>query len=422
MLIFDLLYLIALLPTLPLWIKVLLKKEYRMLLRHRLSPGISRSKRKRIWIHAVSVGEVRSLKYLIFQLEEIYKHMEIVLSVSTPAGYMCAKEEYKTISVINAPLDFSFTIRKFLKYINPEILILNELEIWPNWIRITCKKKIPVLLINGRISERAFHKYKKGLFFFRYFFKRIEKYLVQAELYKERFLTLGIPSDKIKVCGNIKADEAINRMQYLPPGTEILSYLRIAPGGKKILTFASSHKQDEELIGPILNDLSNNYFIIIIPRHLERVDELELLLEKFNVKYSTWSKTPKNDYLREGVLIFDKMGYLFNVLHISDIVYMGGTMDPVIGGHNLYEPASLGKCIIGGPHFNNFPDIGNELLKRGVYHCVCSIDECKEYLTHSDSIDWESIHANALQAVSTRRGSIQCIIDEIGKIIPQQVE
>jgi 3-deoxy-D-manno-octulosonic-acid transferase len=417
MLLFDVVYLIFLLLALPLWAKFLLKKEYRKILKYRLSPGITYSKEKRIWIHAVSVGEVRSLKYLVEQLKEKYKKKEIVLSVTTPAGYECALKEYPDIPVINAPVDFSFTIKRFIKKINPQVMVLNELEIWPNWVLITRRKKIPMLLINGRISDLAFKRYKKGLFLLKFFFKRIDRYLVQAELYKERFRELHIPGEKITVCGNIKADEACKGRDYLSSEQDILEFLGIKPNGKKIVTAASSHQSDEQLIIPIINQLGKDFLFIIVPRHLTRVEEIETLLKKHQVNYSIWSKTAASGITPGKVLIFDKMGYLFHILKITDIVFMGGTLEQKIGGHNLYEPAVLGKFIIGGPYYNNFPDIGKELAEKGVYKIVKDSHECLQILLNYRDIDWENVSKNAVNAVSQRRGSIQCILKEIHRFI-----
>jgi 3-deoxy-D-manno-octulosonic-acid transferase len=417
MLLFDVVYLMFLLLALPLWVKFLVKKEYRKILKRRLSPGINYSKEKRIWIHAVSVGEVRSLKCLVEQLKEKYIGKEFVLSVTTPAGYECALKEYPDIPVINAPVDFSFTIKRFIKKINPQLMILNELEIWPNWVLITRRKNIPIVLINGRISDLAFKRYKKGLFILKIFFKRIDRYLVQAELYKERFRELHIPAEKIMVCGNIKADEACKVRDSLSSKQEILEFLKIKPNGRKIVTAASSHQRDEQLIIPIINQLGDDFLFIIVPRHLTRLEELETLLQKHQVNYSIWSKTTAADFTAGEVLIFDKMGYLFNILKITDIVFMGGTLEQKIGGHNLYEPAVLGKFIIGGPYYNNFPDIGKELSENGVYKIVNNSNECLQILMDYKSIDWENVSKNAINAVSQRRGSIQCILKEIHHFI-----
>jgi 3-deoxy-D-manno-octulosonic-acid transferase len=409
---------IFLLVTLPiLWAKFLFKKEYRSILKHRLSPTICRSDRKRLWVHAVSVGEVRCLRSLIDELKEKYPGKEIVLSVTTPSGFEYAGKEYPDITVINAPLDFSFTIKRFLKKINPQLVILNELEIWPNWVLITHRKKIPLLLINGRVSDMAFKRYKKSLLLLKFFFKRIDRFLVQAELYKERFRQLGIPEEKIKVCGNIKSDEAFQARNYLALEPEIWEFLGIKPNGKKIVTIASSHQSDEQLIAPIIKKLERNFLFIFVPRHLTRLAEIESLLKKYRAHYSIWSQAAGNNDAPANTFIFDRMGYLFHILKVTDIVFMGGTLEQRIGGHNLYEPAVLGKYIVGGPYYNNFPDIGSELVEKGVYRVVNNSQECLEALLNLKKVNREQVSANAVNAVSRRQGSVQCTLKEIHRFI-----
>ncbi len=419
MLFFDLLYIVIIILTLPFWAKYLFKKEYRTILKYRLSPDIKYSDKKRIWIHAVSVGEVRSLKNLIKKLKEKYKEKEIILSVTTPTGCEFAKKQYKTIKIINSPIDFSFTIKKFLKNINPELLILNELEIWPNWISITNKRKIPTLLINGRISDASFKQYKRFNFLLKKFLNKTDRFLVQAEIYKKRFQHLKIPVEKIAICGNIKADEAFNALEHLPPDREILNFLKIrknANNEKKIVTIASSHLRDEKLVIPIINKLGQDFLFIIVPRHLERVEEIEKLLKNRQVGYSTWSKTSSTG-TQDKVLIFDRMGYLFNILKITDIVFMGGTLEPKIGGHNLYEPAVMGKLIVGGPYYNNFPAIGAELIEKGVYNIIDNSKELSEFLLHIKKINFKNVERDAVYCVTRRKGSIQCTLKEIQKLI-----
>ena len=422
----------------PLWAKFFFKKQYRTILKHRLIPDIEYTNKKRIWIHAVSVGEVRSLKNLIENLngkdngKNNKDKLEIVLSVTTPSGFEFARQQYKRIKVISAPVDLSFTIKKFIKKINPQVLILNELEMWPNWLMIIKQKHIPVLLINGRISDVAFKRYKRFNFFLKVFFNKIDRFLVQTEIHGDRFRQLGIPAEKIMVCGNIKADEAFKAAEHLPPDTDILNELGIngKPGKKKIITIASSHLTDELLVVPIIRQLSDQYFFVFVPRHLTRLEEIEKLLEKHGVAYSTWSKGNRNNDTGNGegnrpVLIFDRMGYLFNVLKVTDIVFMGGTLERKIGGHNLYEPAALGKIIVGGPCYNNFPAIGGELVRKGVYHVVNSSQELSDFLSgangnttgNNGKIDFKRVEQEALNAVSAKRGSIGCILKEIRRSI-----
>lgn len=419
MILFDLMYIFIIIFTLPFWAKYLFKKEYRSILKYRLSPDIKYSDKKRLWIHAVSVGEVRSLKNLIKKLNEKYKRKEIILSVTTPAGYEFALQQYKKIKIINAPLDFSFTIKKFIKKINPELLILNELEIWPNWISITKERKIPILLINGRISDAAFKRYKRCAFLLKAFFNKIDRFLVQADLYKERFQHLNIPGEKIAVCGNIKADEAFNALEHLPPDREILNFLKIGKNAnkeKKIVTIASSHLSDEKLVIPIINTLCQDFLFIIAPRHLTRVEEIEKLLKHHQVTFSIWSKTSGTNTW-QNVLIFDRMGYLFNILKITDIVFMGGTLEPKVGGHNLYEPAVMGKLIVGGPYYNNFPAIGRELAEKGIYHIINNSKELSNFLLQIEKTNFKDIERDALYSVTRRKGSIQFILKEIQQFI-----
>jgi len=425
MLFFDLLYSVIILATLPLWLKYFFKKEYRSLVIYRFSPGIEPSAKKRVWLHAVSVGEVRSLKNLVENLKKLYNEKEIVLSVTTPAGFDFARQQFPDIKVINAPLDFSFAVKKFIKKINPQLLILNELEIWPNWISIIHQEKIPVLLINGRISDGAFKWYKRFAFLLKPFFNKIHRFLVQTEIHKERFLELAIPGDRIAVCGNIKADEAFNALEHLPPDHEIMEFLGISKErlkDRKIVAVASSHLSDEKLVIPIIDTFAKDFFFIIVPRHLTRVEEIEKRLQDHRVSYTTWSKAAHVDKNTRAqgngdALIFDRMGYLFNILKITDIVFMGGTLEAKVGGHNLYEPAVMGKVIVGGPCYNNFPAIGAELRQKGIYHVVNNNRELTDFLGHMERIDFEKVKQEAVAAVSARRGSIACILKEIQPLL-----
>ncbi len=434
MLLYDFVYILAVILLFPFWGKYFLKKEYRVLLKHRLSPDIESSQKKRIWVHAVSVGEVKSLKNFLHEVKKKYPGDDIVLSVTTPSGYAVAREEYVSLGilVINSPLDFSFTIRRFLKKINPRILVLNELEIWPNWIAVTHKKKVPIILINGRMSEIAFKRYRRVNFFLKRFFKRIDRFMVQAEIYKDRFSQLNIPLGKIKICGNIKADEAVKGLERMPGEKNIFAELGIKRpdrSRKKILAVASSHAGDEQLLVPLLPSLLKSFFVIIVPRHLDRVPNIEAHLARSGVEPVTWSKRstpgtgigaaadkpPPISTNQSRVMIFDRMGYLFQVLKISDLVFMGGTMERKIGGHNLYEPAVLGKPITGGPCFNNFPAIGEELVSKGIYHVVHDGAELKKYLDEFGKLDIEHIRAEAVRCVSQQIGSIYFILDEMAQ-------
>jgi 3-deoxy-D-manno-octulosonic-acid transferase len=415
MLIFDALYFLLVLILLPLWMKTLLKGDYRRILRSRFSPAIDSSEEKRIWLHAVSVGEVKSLRNLIERLNRSYPG-RIVLSVTTPAGYECARDEYRDITVVNAPLDLTFVVKNFIRKINPGLLVLNELEIWPNWILMMKKKRIPMLLVNGRISDTAYKHYHRFSFFFKKFFPLIDEFVLQAECYRDKFTRLGAPADKIQVCGNIKADEAEKTLGTIPARTSVLDYLKAGTNGRKIITLASSHVSDERVVIPVIGKFKHKFSFIIVPRHITRTTEIELQLNQAGIDYKIWSHGGPTDLSRE-VLVFDRIGYLVNILSVSDVVLMGGTFEEKIGGHNLYEPAILGKPVIGGPFYNNFPDIGKELMEKGVYRQVGDSDELTDILNDLDECCTDDIAALAVEAVKKRKGSTECILDRIQYLI-----
>lgn len=414
MVIRDCLYILLLLLSVPFWFKYVLKRSYRQLLKNRLRPQLEVVSKQSIWIHAVSVGEVRSLKSLIQQLDE--KGHRIVLSVTTPAGLDFARREYPAIAVIHAPLDFSFVVRRFIQRVNPRLVIFNELEIWPNWITLLHRKHIPMLLINGRISEAAFARYRFFNFVLRPFFRRIDCFLVQNVIYRNRFLKLKIPAEKITVCGNIKADEADMSLQTIPSPREVRAHLRLDANEKKIIVLASSHNSCEKIFVRAINPLSGTYFFIIVPRHVQRAPAIAGQLQRLGLKSAIFSQAQSMGPETQ-VLIYDRMGYLSPIMSIADIVFMGGTFDPKIGGHNLYEPAAMGKIILGGPCYNNFPDIGRELEESGVYHRVNDSGELLEFLKNFPGKEIKPVSGKALGAILKRKGALACNLKQIQRFL-----
>jgi len=413
MIFLDVLYILILIIYIPLNPRFLFKKEYRNVIKGRISPGVKRVERGSIWVHAVSVGEVKSLESFI-SLLKAKTDMRIVLSVTTPSGFRIAKEIFKDIEVINGPFDLSFVIRKFIKRIEPSIIILNELEIWPNWISIADKKDIPMVVINGRISEKALKNYKKFSFLLRRFFRKITLFLLQEEDYIQRFVDLGVKKHSIKISGNIKADEAVTASGNVRNSEKIFELLKVKEPGKKLLLFASTHSSDEAVFIPLLKELVKKYFIIIAPRHMNRIREVTVAVETNSIPCRIWSSDQPSG---KDILIFDKMGYLTELIKISDIVFMGGSFDPAIGGHNLYEPAVFGKKIVGGPNHNNFPSIGTELIQNGAYTIAENTESLRDILLNITEQKITASADKAEQTVLRRAGAIEFSIREVLKLL-----
>lgn len=410
MVLIDFLYFLLLILTIPFWSRYLFRRRYRFLLKRRFFPDLPLQNQKSIWIHAVSVGEVRSLKSLVTEL--VRRGKRVILSVTTPSGYDCALQEYSEISVIPAPFDFSFVVRSFIRVLNPEMIVYNELELWPNWIYTASRLSIPMVLINGRISDNAFKKYVLFSRLIGRFLNRLDCVIAQSDCYRNRFEQLKIPPQRIFVCGNIKADEATERASRLPPPEQVAERIGIPLSEKPILVIASSHAGDEEIIFPSLPELSHRFLIIVVPRHPERISEITARLSQGGIVWRLFSSASSISE-NGSVLIIDRIGFLMEVMQLARFVWMGGTCSRRIGGHNLYEPAVLGKVILGGPHFENFSDIGRDLENAGVYHCVENTKDFYTALKRLEGADLDLIGEKAMQEIHAREGSLECILEHI---------
>jgi len=260
------------------------------------------------------------------------------------------------------PFDLSFLIKPFVRRIDPQVLILMETELWPNLLYYTRKNKIPVLVLNARLSDRSFAKYR----FFRRFIKMItadiKMFCVQSGLDAERFSEIGIDKDKIKVTGNMKFGSIEELSNEKPASLESLK-LRIGLKDKDFLIVAgSTHKGEEEYILDVYINLKKQFpdmRLLIAPRHLERTAEIENIADKKDIKVRRLSTNDK--VLGDEVIILDTIGELRLVYGLANLVFIGGSLVP-IGGHNILEPAFFAKPIIVGPYMHNFREITQVFL------------------------------------------------------------
>ncbi len=411
---YDFAYLLLSLISIPIWPKYLTQKRYRRMIRSRLLPEKSRGIKPSIWMHAVSVGEVNSLLSLIDDLASHFSDHQVVLTVSTPSGYRHALEKARSCLVVPAPLDFSFSVKRFISTHQPRLIILNELEIWPNWLSIAQKLHIPLILINGRLSDNAFSRY---LFFRRFsasMLNRIQRILCQSDHYRKRFLQLGIAPEKVIISGHIKADEAARQLTGLKEREALRKELRIDPDRKKIL-FASSHSEDEVVFFPLLQELSRENQVIIAPRHLDRTRTISDMLKRKGIRHHLWSEeTGEED--RCDIVLFDRMGKLLQLMALADAVVMGGTFSAQTGGHNLFEPLACSKLILGGPHTENFPDIAQDLIAEGLYIPFETTAEL-QVLLQSSGIFAPGIHEKASQTMKRYSGANETILREIKRCL-----
>lgn len=412
----DLVYLLLTLLFFPVAIPYLLRGEYRHLLLRRLHPKLP-PLRGSIWIHAVSVGEVRSLRRLITALRETTS-APIVLSVTTPSGLAVADKLFPDLAaVIPAPVDLSWVVGRFLRRIQPRLMLFHELEIWPTWIAQLSRRHIPVAITNTRISEKAFRRYRRAAWLLRPAFAAVTRWLVQEETYRERLLRLGVPADRMIVCGSLKADEAVDGRDHLPPADEVLAKLGLSRQGLPLLVVASSHPADEELVLPVLAGQKGRLRPVLVPRHPGRIAEIEAACSRLGLVSVRHSDHPGPVFPAADLLIYDRIGYLFPILSVADLVFMGGTCDPRVAGHNLYEPASLGRPIAGGPHCENFAAIAEALRRADAYRTVTSTAELSAWLAEMNPERRHSEGARARTVAEESRGALACTLSQLRPLL-----
>ncbi|MCG2676408.1 3-deoxy-D-manno-octulosonic acid transferase [bacterium] len=319
-----------------------------------------------IWVHAVSVGEVIAASPVIDAIRKRFPKYSFLISTVTDTGQDMAR---KAISdpkeIIYFPLDFKWIVNKVLKIIQPKLFIMVETELWPNFIRETKKRKIPLAVVNGRISPSSFKGYKIIKPFLKKVLFNIDLFCMQSKLDEERIISLGAPKERVHVTGNVKFDGL---------QTEVSDRERLAEELKisskdLVLVAGSTHPGEEEIILDIYQKAREEYpnlRLILAPRHPERIPEVESLCKNKNLSYIRRSqitnhRSPITDH-RSPIILIDTIGELAKVYSLATVVFVGGSLVPV-GGHNILEPAALGKAPLFGPYMHNFVESARLLIE-----------------------------------------------------------
>lgn len=326
-----------------------------------------------IWIHCSSVGEVNLCDSLISKLLE-KKSEKLLLTVFTDTGFEIAKKKYSSfdeIKIFKFPLDDSFSINRILNRINLKYLLLIETELWPNLINLA-SKKCKIILINGRISNRSYPRYKKIKFFLTPLFKKINVFCMQTEEDRKKIVSLGANETSTYALGNLKFD--ISFPKYSQEEKKYLLKILNALD-KKILVAGSIREGEEEILIDVFKNYKN-LLLILVPRHLERVEKIENILKKHALSYTKFSHLTFENKNHSSVVLVDKMGVLRKFYSICDFAFVGGTLVN-IGGHSLLEPLYYGKTPIFGPYLQNVREISNEILKLNIGY---KIENYKEFI------------------------------------------
>ena len=336
---------------------------------------------KSIWIHAVSIGEVNVALKLIQDLEEILESPNFILSTTTLTGARKAKENLsKNLKHVYFPFDLKFICKKFISFYNPSILLLVETEIWPNLINVSNEFKLPVVLVNGRLSDKSLKKYQRLSSFFKGSFNKIDHAFVQSKNDFERFFEAGINRDAMSVSGSIKFD--INLMALKNFTDNEVNYYK----EKYLFVCGSTHPGEEEILIDSFIDLNKeNKHLVLAPRHPERFGEIKELVNKKNLSNILYTEISSNTNIKSDVTIVDVLGRLLDFYEIADCVFIGGTLVDH-GGQNFLEPAFFNKPIISGRSTYNFDEISKKLSDLGLLKFVSSKDEISSVVENIEAI------------------------------------
>ncbi|MEO5335259.1 MAG: 3-deoxy-D-manno-octulosonic acid transferase [Magnetococcus sp. YQC-5] len=365
--------------TLPLWIwRYFATSKYRGTVRERLgwrvpecnpshdaSPNAKpdTSDARRIWLHAVSVGETMAARELASQLLTAFPGHELVISTVTKSGQKVARQQIPWAKAFfYLPLDLPFCLTPVINAVRPRFVVIMETELWPGLFRTLAKRNIPIMVVNGRISPRSFRGYHRIRSLMRHFLPDGTLYLMQSPQDAERLIALGAPPQRVTVVGNLKYDQALR-----PPDPTHMQLLaeRLPAPGQPVWIAASTHPGEEEILLEVFQKLLARPLalrLILVPRHPERTPEIMTLLRKRGLDFQCFSQT-KGTW-RHPILLVDEIGWLAGLYHYAHLVFIGGTLVPH-GGQNMLEAAAHGVPVLFGPHTFNFPDISEQMIQAG---------------------------------------------------------
>jgi len=367
--IIDLAYLLAGLAFSPvLFYRMAAHQRYRAGWGQRFGNVARKDQKKRcIWLHAVSMGEVNAAKTLVAEIEKRYPDHEIVVSTTTDTGCAQADKLFgRKWTVFYFPFDVSWIIRKAFDRLKPSLCLLMELEVWPNFLFTAHRLRVPVVVLNGRISDRSFTRYRKIKPLTRTFFGKIDRVLAQTPQYAERFRELGCPAERVLVTSSLKYDTA--QVADRVEGADALAE-QLNLGAAKLWVAGGTGDGEEKIVLDAYKSLVHDPMhkglrLAIVPRKPERFDEVAQLIEQAGfpvVRYSRLKGTTTKAPAGDAVILGDTMGDLRKFYSLAQLIFVGRTLVPM-GGSDMMEAAALGKCTLFGPHTFNFRQTVEVLL------------------------------------------------------------
>lgn len=362
-----------------------------------------------IWLHAVSVGETLATIGFQKKLKESFPGYRLLFTTTTETGYKIALEKCKSAdAILYFPLDFHFSIRRFVSRFDIKLLVLTETEVWPNLIREMKRRGVPVAIINGRISDRSFKNYKRFSYLLSCAFEMVDACLMQSDVDAKRIIEIGARPETVRVAGNLKYDEIAPYMNMdVAPIYETFGYGR----DETIFVAGSVHPGEDRVVVEAYVKAAaghKNLKMIIAPRKFDKIDGLYRCLDEFNIEYEKRSDLVKmKKSPSKNVMVLDTVGELVRAYAMARAVFVGGSLVDV-GGHNILEAAVFKKPVIFGPRMHNFREMSESFISSGAGFMVRDGAELAEkisFLLDADDKTYSVLSLLAFSEVTRRAGA-----------------
>ncbi len=374
-----------------------------------------------LWFHAASVGEIQGLLPIIAELQQGFPSLSVVCSTFTPTGKMMAKRLLPTAaSVFLLPLDLPWIMRRLMRRLQPQALIIQETELWPNCLRAAAQAGVPVLVVNGRLSPRSARRYQWIRKLMRQALADVTLILAQTEEAAQRFRALGAEAQRLKVVGNTNIDRALLAKSELVTPPDLTTLTK----GRRVWVGGSTHEGEEcRLLDAYRRVLQHHpdVLLVLAPRHLERVDAVERQVQAAGfhpVRRSAYEAQTTSALPDQTVVILDTLGELAPLYGLCTVAFVGGSLVP-IGGHNILEPAMFAKPLMFGPHMHHFPDLARMFCEAGGAIQVADAEALCRQVVHllRQPGEAERIGRRAYQALQANRGALAVVVDDIARVL-----
>lgn len=377
-----------------------------------------------IWVHAASVGEIVAASPIIKEIKQHFPQKPILVSVVTATGYAMAKRIITDAdSIIFFPLDLPGISHYVVKRIRPSVFLLVETELWPNFLRVARRFSIPVMMVNGRISDKSVRRYRYLHTVLKSMLDTVTTFCMQSAIDAEYIVRLGADPKRVVVTGNTKFDQ--NYTNVTQEEQQIICSEMGFSHAFPILVAGSTHKGEEEILFAAMQQVRQGFpqaKLVIAPRDIMRVDELIHLAKSFNFVAKRRTLLRENPTEQHDVVILDTIGELGKIYSIGTIIYVGGSLIPQ-GGHNILEPAAHGKPILVGPHMFNFKDTYALFSSRNACITVdnaATLAEKTLYILHDERVQ-QRMSQETLAIIAENRGAARKSMTYLQQIFDRQI-